>query len=131
MNDTRTFDSHFNICPVCRHPIESVPRPLPFGLFACPHCRSRLVISWSGHYVRDPFTLRQIAIGRALRRQSHPLARFLRDFKADRQASLVVVAVSAALLGCSFLGLQKWHRPPFANFLERITHWLEPSETVP
>jgi hypothetical protein len=69
------------------------------GLLTCKYCQQRLVISWSGHYVRDPFH-KQFSAARMLRRESHPVARMLRDFGIAKHASLL-----AALSGLVFLSL--------------------------
>ena len=94
-----TFKAHSHICPVCHrpHPVESTP--LLQGLLICQHCRERLVITWSGHYVRDPFTLHQPASARVLRRESHPFFRILRDLRSPLTVCGVV------LLGAVCFGL--------------------------
>ncbi|OUL36791.1 hypothetical protein BV372_05785 [Nostoc sp. T09] len=75
-----TFDNHYVTCPICQK--NATPKPLKtcIGLFSCPYCQEKLVVCQSGHYVRDPFTLKQVMVSSALRRQSSPLARIIRDF---------------------------------------------------
>jgi hypothetical protein len=65
-------------------------------LFTCPYCQERLVVCKSGHYVRDPFTFKQIIIASALRRQSRPLARIIRDF-ALLKRPVVALAVGSVI----------------------------------
>ncbi|MFM6312824.1 MAG: hypothetical protein ACKPGB_32070 [Dolichospermum sp.] len=77
---TNTFDNHYVTCPICRRNNRTMPIKSYIGLFTCPYCQERLVVCQSGHYVRDPFIWRQMMISSALRRQSRPLARMIRDF---------------------------------------------------
>ncbi|NJK28289.1 MAG: hypothetical protein HC925_07150 [Coleofasciculaceae cyanobacterium SM2_3_26] len=109
MMNARTFDgdTHSISCPVCKRTTDLQPREMILGLFTCPHCRSRLVISWSGNYVRDPFTLKNVAVGQMLRRQSRPFARILRDFSVARRSYTVLIVTSAAIaLSFAFVALQ-------------------------
>lgn len=94
-----TFDNHYLTCPICQK--NGTPRPVKscVGLFNCPYCQEKLVVSQSGHYVRDPFALRQIMISSALRRQSRPLARIIRDFILLKRPLLAVFIGSAIIFG--------------------------------
>ncbi|OKH52008.1 hypothetical protein NIES2101_16200 [Calothrix sp. HK-06] len=94
--NTHTFDNHYLTCPICQK--NATPKPVKscVGLFSCPYCQERLVVSQSGHYVRDPFILRQIIVSSALRRQSRPLARILRDFMLLRP--MLALAVGGAIM---------------------------------
>ncbi|BAZ67122.1 MAG: hypothetical protein KME28_04465 [Pelatocladus maniniholoensis HA4357-MV3] len=96
--NTHTFDNHYLTCPICQN---STPTAVSsyVGLFTCPYCHQKLVVCKSGHYVRDPFTLRQIMISSALRRQSRPLARIIRDFFVFKNPLLAVVVGSAIVFG--------------------------------
>ncbi|MBF2063968.1 MAG: hypothetical protein IGS39_06010 [Calothrix sp. C42_A2020_038] len=91
-----TFDNHYLTCPICQK--NATPKPIKscVGLFSCPYCQQRLVVSQSGHYVRDPFILKQIMVSSALRRQSRPLARILRDFILLRP--ILAFAVGGAIV---------------------------------
>ncbi len=91
-----TFDNHYVTCPICQR--NATPKPVKtcIGLFSCPYCQERLVVCQSGHYVRDPFTWRQIMISSALRRQSQPLARIARDFILLKRP-MVALAVGSAI----------------------------------
>jgi hypothetical protein len=93
------------------------------GLYICPYCQERLVISWSGHYVRDPFTLRHLEIGRTLRRQSRPLARILRDVGLTKPSSFLGILAGAALAGVTIATVEGWtpQRNPFENLIEQVT----------
>jgi hypothetical protein len=68
-------------------------------LFTCPYCQEKLVVCQSGHYVRDPFIWRQMMISSALRRQSRPLARIIRDFIVIKRPLLSLVVGSAIFFG--------------------------------
>ena len=78
--NTHTFDNHYLTCPICQK--DAAPKPIKSctGLYTCPYCQERIVVCKSGNYVRDPFVLKRIMISSALRRQSQPIARILRDF---------------------------------------------------
>ncbi|CEJ43931.1 hypothetical protein [Umezakia ovalisporum] len=75
-----TFDNHYVGCPICQRNAKQRLAESHIGLFTCPYCQQRLVVCRSGHYVRDPFMLKQIMLCSSLRRQSSPLARIIRDF---------------------------------------------------
>ncbi|MDZ8050262.1 MAG: hypothetical protein RMX68_024055 [Aulosira sp. ZfuVER01] len=92
-----TFDNHYVTCPICQK--NATPKPLKtcIGLFSCPYCQEKLVVSQSGHYVRDPFTLRQMMVSSALRRQSSPLARIIRDFVFLKRP-VVALAVGSVMI---------------------------------
>lgn len=75
-----TFDNNYVTCPICHRTSRSQPVKTYIGLFTCPYCQEKLVVSHSGHYVRDPFTWKKMMMSAALRRQSRPLARISRDF---------------------------------------------------
>jgi len=96
------------------------------GLYTCPHCQARLVISLSGHYVRDPFTFRQAPVEQLLRRQSRPWARILRDVGLTKPVSLMALLVSAVVAGVTLAVIQGWsfERDPVPDALEA------PHETI-
>jgi hypothetical protein len=95
--NTHTFDNHYLTCPICQR--NATPKPVKtcIGLFTCPYCQERLVVSQSGHYVRDPSTLKQMMISETLRRQSRPLARIVRDFILLKRP-VVALGVAGAIL---------------------------------
>lgn len=94
-----TFDNYYLTCPICQK--NATPKPVKncVGLFTCPYCQERLVVSQSGHYVRDPFVFKQMMISNALRRQSSPLARILRDFIILRRPILALAVGGAIVFG--------------------------------
>jgi hypothetical protein len=106
---------------------------LVMGLFTCPHCGSRLVVSWSGHYVRDPFTLQQIAVGQMLRRQSHPVARIIRDFVLAKRSAIAFLVASAVCLGLTWFGTGEptSQRPTLRSLFRQVTEWVELTTSSP
>ena len=72
------FDTPSSHCPICQR-AGARPHKLISGFLTCQQCRERLVVSWSGHYVRDPFTTQ--GAEEMLRRESRPIARIRRDLK--------------------------------------------------
>jgi uncharacterized protein YbaR (Trm112 family) len=96
--NTHTFDNHYVTCPICQKNTKPKPIKTCIGLFTCPYCQERLVVSQSGHYVRDPFTFRQIIISSTLRRQSRPLARIIRDFALFKGPLVALMLGSIILL---------------------------------
>jgi len=76
---TPAFDTQAIVCPQCAQPSRLLPDEPFNGLYTCPNCKTRLVVCWSGHFVRDPVTSRRHTFAVNLRRQSQPLARAMRD----------------------------------------------------
>lgn len=95
------FDTHSPSCPVCHRPGIKRPHKVLTGLLTCHHCRARLVVTWSGHYVRDPFTLKHLTAEQTLRRYSHPLYRILRDVRLARYSIFLVLFAGTLLLGAT------------------------------
>jgi hypothetical protein len=93
------FNPHVPCCPICSRlsPLHS-PKTLA-GLLNCPRCRTRLVVSWSGHYVRDPFSLKHSGVEQSLRRENHPIARIWRDLGTARSVLLLTLILSTGLIG--------------------------------
>lgn len=97
------------------------------GLYTCPHCQARLVISFSGHYVRDPFSFRQGGMEQLLRRQSRPWARIIRDVGLTKPSSLVALLASAVVAGITLAFIQgwTWERNPIVDSLEGASEAIE------
>lgn len=121
-----TFNSD-SFCPICQRTVGMKPFKMVGGLLTCPHCRERLVVSWSGHYVRDPFTLRQVATERMLRRQSRPLARFWRDAGLGQRLSIAAIVSGAMLLGLAMglLTSSGGKQPPIEGLLNQTSPTLK------
>ncbi|MGD1903846.1 MAG: hypothetical protein ACFB9N_16585 [Geitlerinemataceae cyanobacterium] len=73
---TPAFDTHAIVCPTCSRPSHNIPNEQIEGLYTCPNCKTRIVVSWSGHFVCDPVRPRNDLV-RALRRRGQPIARFV------------------------------------------------------
>ncbi|MCG6134983.1 MAG: hypothetical protein MET45_10015 [Nostoc sp. LLA-1] len=110
-----TFDNHYVTCPICQRNTKTKPVKTYIGLFNCPYCQQKLVVCPSGHYVRDPFTLKQIMICSTLRRQSSPLARIIRDFILLKRPVLSIavgIAIFLSLLTMTQQNTQYNQEPP-------------------
>lgn len=102
--NAHTFDRHS--CPICHRSGTVRHHKFLTGLLTCEYCRERLVVSWSGHYVRDPFALKQMTSERMLRRASSPLARICRDFRLSDSPLALAVLGGVVLLGMAIASLQ-------------------------
>jgi hypothetical protein len=120
-----TFGRHPVSCPVC-HRVGNFPSmKLVNGLLTCPHCRSRLVVSLSGHYVRDPFSVkpsRPAEMSKKLRQQSRPWARILRDSGISKHSSLIAMVSSILLVSftMSLLSRANFQNSPLQNWTQQV-----------
>ncbi len=103
------------------------------GLFTCPYCQERLVVSWSGHYVRDPHNCNQVMIAHLLRRQSRPWARIARDFGFFKRPSVIIAVGSAILFGVSVITIESLNsqQKPIEGLLEQVTDIVNPPKNSP
>ncbi|MGL5061730.1 MAG: hypothetical protein ACRC62_17315 [Microcoleus sp.] len=117
-----TYNTHSVTCPICHRSSVVGAVGMVSGLFTCPHCHSHLVISWSGHFVRDPFCLKQLSVGKMLRQQSRPLARIQRDFGIGKPLSLIALLGSAVVFGFAIVagGQSLSDRDSFQGILEWV-----------
>ena len=131
--NTHTFGNHSVTCPICQRTDKLNLVKIDNGLFTCPSCQERLVVTWSGHYVRDPFNGRQLMIAHLLRRQSRPWARVLRDFGFVKRPSVIIAVGSAILLGLSVITLESLNpqQNRFQGLLEQVTEMVDPPEKSP
>ncbi|NJK36639.1 MAG: hypothetical protein HC825_07100 [Oscillatoriales cyanobacterium RM1_1_9] len=102
-----TFKTYSVTCPICHHTSLLSSLGMLGGLFTCPHCHTHFVISKSGNFVRDPFCLQRWAMGQMLRRQSHPIARIVRDLRLTRGLSLAVVVSGLLFITLAATGLSQ------------------------
>jgi transposase-like protein len=118
-----TYNTHSVTCPICHRSSVVGPVGMVSGLFSCPHCHSHLVISWSGHFVRDPFSLKQLTVGKMLRRESRPLARIQRDLGIGKHFPLLALLGSAVFLGFAIASTDQSlpRSQPFQGFLEWVS----------
>lgn len=121
-----TYNTHSVTCPICHRSSVVGPVGAVTGLFTCPHCHSHLVISWSGHFVRDPFCLKQglkqVSVGKMLRQQSRPLARIQRDFGIGKPLSLIALLGSAVVFGFAFVAGEQ--SLPDQNSFQGFLEWV-------
>ena len=117
---TNTFHDHYVTCPICQRNNRTTPIKSYIGLFTCPYCQEKLVVCQSGHYVRDPFIWRQIIISSALRRQSRPLARLIRDFILIKRPFLFLVLGSAIFLIVTITQYNMSHQDQEIPQIERM-----------
>ncbi len=117
-----TFDRPFYPCPICHQMGGLRSLKLVDGLLTCPYCRQRLVVSVSGHYVRDPFTFGQRMTSQMLRRQSRPIARILRDSGISKHSSFLALVGSLLFFGFTMAAVNEvsHQRFPFQDKLEQI-----------
>lgn len=131
--NTHTFGNHSVTCPICQRTGSLKLVKICNGLFTCPSCQERLVVTWSGHYVRDPFNGKQVMLAHLLRRQSRPWARILRDFGFVKRPSVLIALGSAILFGVSVITLESLNpqQKPFQGLLEQVTEIVDPPEKSP
>lgn len=125
--NAHTFDSHSVVCPICHRSGQIDPGQVLGGLYTCPHCQARLVISFSGHFVRDPFSFRQADMDQLLRRQSRPWARILRDVGLTKPGPLMALFASVVMAGVTLAFVQgwTWERNPIQDSLEGVGQIIE------
>lgn len=118
-----TYNTHSVTCPICNRSSVVGPVGMVSGLFTCPHCHSHMVISWSGHFVRDPFSLKQLTVGKMLRRESRPLARIQRDLGIGKRLPLLALLGSAVFLGFAIAATDQSlaRSQAFQGFLEWVS----------
>ena len=131
--NTHTFGNHSVTCPICQRTGSLKLVKICNGLFTCPSCQERIVVTWSGHYVRDPFNGKQVMLAHLLRRQSRPWARILRDFGFVKRPSVLIALGSAILFGVSVITLESLNpqQKPNQGLLEQVTELVDPSEKSP
>ena len=130
--NTHTFGNHSVTCPICQRSGNLKPFKMCNGLFTCPYCQERLVVSWSGHYVRDPHNCNQVIITHVLRRQSRPWARIVRDFGSLARPSVILAVGSAILLGASVITIERFSssgQQPLQGILEQVTDIVTPENS--
>lgn len=131
--NTHTFGNHSVTCPICQRTGNLKLVKMCNGLYTCPSCQERLVVTWSGHYVRDPFNGKQVTIAHLLRRQSRPWARILRDFGSLARPSTIIAVGSAILFGVSVITIESLNsqQKPFQGLLDQVTESVDPPEKSP
>jgi len=132
--NTHTFGNHSVTCPICQGTGSLKSVKICNGLFTCPSCQERLVVTWSGHYVRDPFNGKQLMITHhLLRRQSRPWARILRDFGFVKRPAAIIALGSTIIFGISVIALESLNskHQPFQELLEQVTDIVDSPPNSP
>lgn len=128
MNTPPTFKSRYLTCPICNHS-SAVPSTQDFrGLFTCPHCHSHIVITWSGHYVRDPFGLQKSSIEQ-LRHQSNPWVRLRRDLGMKCLPILAIMG-SALIFSAAIASFQHTHNNRKSESIKNLPAWAQTTHDV-
>ncbi len=122
-----TSKSNYVTCPICNRSSIAQPVEMFNGLFTCPYCHSHLVISWSGHYVRDPLAIQQLDIGQMLRQQSRPLARLRRDL-TRQYLPIVAVIGSAIFFGGAIAALSRLDFQ--SGIFDGVLEWVQGKELL-
>ncbi len=73
--------------------------------------------------MRDPFCLKQLTVGKMLRRESRPLARIQRDFGLGKHFPLIAILGSMVFLGCAIAATEQSlpRQNSFQGFLEWVS----------
>ena len=73
--------------------------------------------------MRDPFSLKQLTVGKMLRRESRPLARIQRDLGIGKHFPLLAILGSAVFLGFAIVATDQSlaRQQPFQGFLEWVS----------
>jgi hypothetical protein len=77
------------------------------------------VVSLSGHYVRDPFSVKkQKPTNWQLRQQSRPIARIIRDSGIAKHSSFITILSSLILVGFSISVLSQ-------PGVQKLPEWIQ------
>ncbi len=72
--------------------------------------------------MRDPFSLKQLTVGKMLRRESRPLARIQRDFGLGKHFPLIAILGSVVFLGCAIAATEQ--SLPRQNSFQGLIEWV-------
>jgi ribosomal protein L37AE/L43A len=120
-----TFDGHSVVCPICHRSKRMKMGRSGSGLYTCPYCEQRFVVSQSGHYVRDPVPLKRRPNSQMLRRQSRPLARMRRDFHFGKPIAAIALIGSAIFLAVTLTTPEA--RQETQNPMQQMWQWVTKS----
>jgi hypothetical protein len=76
--------------------------------------------------VRDPFSLKQLTVGKMLRRESRPLARIQRDLGIGKHFPLLALLGSAVFLGFAIAATDQ-SLPRQQSFQQGFLEWVNGS----
>ena len=102
MNTHNNINNHYLTCPICQN--SGKPRLIKSGsgLFTCPYCQERLVVSHSGHYVRDPFVWKQIIFCESSCSQGRKSSKTLRNSPLLKRSLVSLILVISVVTGMIF-----------------------------
>lgn len=126
-----TFDRYSVPCPNCHRSSVLPSVKMVRGLLTCPHCRSRFVVSMSGHYVRDPFAKSLPRMNsKMLRRQSRPLARMMRDTGISKHSPLIALVSGLVAIGftLSLVDSVSAQKKALPNWMQQIVKLTQASD---
>ena len=123
-----TFSNHHTTCPICQKSTKLKLVKMCEGLFTCNSCQEKLVVTWSGHYVRDPFSGKQMLVGQLLRRQSNPWARIMRDLGSIKRP-FMYVAIGVLIVGASVFSVDSIHNQQ--NPQDRVVEKINDAKNQP
>ncbi len=72
--------------------------------------------------MRDPFSLKQLTVGKMLRRESRPLARIQRDFGLGKHFPLIAILGSMVFVGCAIAATEQ--SLPRQNSFQGLIEWV-------
>ena len=75
--------------------------------------------------MRDPFSLKQLTVGKMLRRESRPLARIQRDLGIGKHLGLLAILGSAVFLGFAIAATER--SLPQQNSFQGFFEWVNGS----
>jgi hypothetical protein len=109
MNIHNNINNHYLTCPICQNNGKPQLIKSGSGLFTCPYCQERLVVSQSGHYVRDPFVWKQIVFCERSRshHQSKASSKTFRDSPLLKRPLVSLVLIVFMLMGMTFATQQR------------------------
>ena len=83
--------------------------------------------------MRDPFSLKQLTVGKMLRRESRPLARIQRDFGLGKHFPLIAILGSVVFFGSAIAATEKSlpRENSFQGFLEWVSGTANSQDVSP
>ncbi|WP_088241229.1 hypothetical protein [Calothrix rhizosoleniae] len=107
MNTHNNIDNHYLTCPICQNNGKSQLIKSGSGLFTCPYCQERLVVSHSGHYVRDPLAWKQTIFYESLRTHNRPNNKIFSKSVLFKRSLVSLILLVAMITGMIFVTQQQ------------------------
>ena len=102
MNTHNNINNHYLTCPICQNNGEPRLIKSGSGLFTCPYCQERLVVSRSGHYVKDPFVWKQIIFCESSCNQRRRSSKTFRNSPLLKRSLVSLILIVSILAGMIF-----------------------------